>query len=81
MVNCAGLDPAGPGFTTPFVYPTEKRLNVNDARYVQTIATSVLGPKIPLGTANFFANGGETQPGCALSWAITIQGATPSTQA
>lgn len=75
------LDPAGPGFTTPFLVSTEKRLTQNDARFVQAIITSAytLGVQVPVGTANFVANGGLTQPGCKIAGLVTIESATPST--
>ncbi|CRK87466.1 CLUMA_CG001267, isoform A [Clunio marinus] len=60
-----GLDPAGPLF--PVGDPTG-RLDVGDAVYVEAIHTNggTLGSGIgaPIAHADFFPNGGETQPGC-----------------
>lgn len=58
-----GLDPALPGFD--YKKPN-KRLNENDADYVETIQTNggVFGFLMPIGKASFFPNGGERQPGC-----------------
>ncbi|XP_009073378.1 PREDICTED: lipase member H-A-like isoform X2 [Acanthisitta chloris] len=58
-----GLDPAGPLFTGE---PPEGRLDHTDAQFVDVIHsdTDVLGFKKPLGTIDFYPNGGMDQPGC-----------------
>ncbi|XP_055844215.1 phospholipase A1 VesT1.02-like [Episyrphus balteatus] len=57
------LDPAGPmyGDTKP-----SDRLTEDDARYVEVIHTNggMLGYLEPIGNADFYANGGKSQPGC-----------------
>ncbi|XP_049872126.1 pancreatic lipase-related protein 2-like [Pectinophora gossypiella] len=58
-----GLDPAGP----LWVYNSNK-INQNDARYVEGIHTDGgylgLGIGDAIGNADFFPNGGKSQPGC-----------------
>lgn len=63
-----GLDPAGPLFS---VRNPEGRIDAGDARYVECIHTN--GPTIVLvgagigasiGHADFYPNGGSSQPGC-----------------
>ncbi|CRK90495.1 CLUMA_CG004162, isoform A [Clunio marinus] len=58
-----GLDPAGPLF--PIRNPSE-RLNATDAEYVEIIHTNsrMTGIGFPIGDADFYPNGGMTQPGC-----------------
>ncbi|KAM6145143.1 lipase member I [Phoenicopterus ruber ruber] len=58
-----GLDPAGPSFTRE---PPEGRLDRTDAQFVDVIHSDsdVLGFKKPLGTIDFYPNGGMDQPGC-----------------
>ncbi|KFQ34761.1 Lipase member H, partial [Merops nubicus] len=58
-----GLDPAGPSFTRE---PPERRLDRTDAQFVDVIHsdTDALGFKKPLGTIDFYPNGGMDQPGC-----------------
>ncbi|XP_039569147.1 lipase member I [Passer montanus] len=58
-----GLDPAGPSFTGE---PPESRLDPTDAQFVDVIHSDidVLGFKKPLGTIDFYPNGGMDQPGC-----------------
>uniref|UniRef100_A0A803V6V3 Lipase I n=1 Tax=Ficedula albicollis TaxID=59894 RepID=A0A803V6V3_FICAL len=58
-----GLDPAGPLFTGE---PPEHRLDPTDAQFVDVIHSDidVLGFKKPLGTIDFYPNGGMDQPGC-----------------
>lgn len=66
-ITYLGLDPAGPLFTFPFIVaPPEKRLARTDATFVQVIHTAAktLGTQICMGDADFWANGGEMQPGC-----------------
>ncbi|KAJ8925430.1 hypothetical protein NQ315_009263, partial [Exocentrus adspersus] len=57
------LDPAGPLFSTR---PEDKRLNKDDAKVVEVIHTDggTFGYNDAIGTVDFFANGGSSQPGC-----------------
>ncbi|XP_026333738.1 lipoprotein lipase-like [Hyposmocoma kahamanoa] len=57
-----GLDPAGPCFRS---LPPEMRLSASDAERVAVIHTNMDGFGIaePLGHVDFYANGGEFQPG------------------
>ncbi|XP_058130740.1 lipase member H-like [Anopheles ziemanni] len=56
------LDPAGP----LFALGQADAVSPADGRYVETIMTNagLLGINTPLGQANFYPNGGRTQPGC-----------------
>jgi len=56
-----GLDPAGPKF---FLKTKERRLNPDDATFVDVIHTSHLGYFLQMGHVDFFPNGGKIQPGC-----------------
>ncbi|XP_063708701.1 lipase member H-like [Culicoides brevitarsis] len=58
-----GLDPAGPLFS---IHDPDKRLDKNDAEYVEVIHTDggMQGFSEPLGTADFYPNWGVKQPGC-----------------
>ncbi|XP_011200906.2 phospholipase A1-like isoform X2 [Bactrocera dorsalis] len=60
-----GLDPALPLFS---YNKPNKRLNANDANYVESIQTNggQLGFLKPIGKGAFYPNGGKTQPGCIL---------------
>jgi len=60
-----GLDTAGPLFD--YNSPSS-RLSSSDASYVESIHTNggTLGFLRPIGTASFYLNGGEWQPGCTL---------------
>ncbi|GLH00072.1 Phospholipase A1 VesT1.02 [Gryllus bimaculatus] len=60
-----GMDPALPLFLTT---SKSDKLDPSDAKFVQVIHTNGggLGYLTSLGTADFFPNGGTTQPGCAL---------------
>lgn len=55
-----GLDPAGPLFEVPPV-PKNSRLSDEDANVVEALHTNggMLGYLTPLGTIDFFANGGD----------------------
>ncbi|XP_053685621.1 pancreatic triacylglycerol lipase-like [Sabethes cyaneus] len=59
-----GMDPAGPLFSLgqPDI------LSETDGQYVEAIYTNsgLLGFDLPLGHANFYPNGGRTQPGCGI---------------
>uniref|UniRef100_A0A182M2A1 Lipase domain-containing protein n=1 Tax=Anopheles culicifacies TaxID=139723 RepID=A0A182M2A1_9DIPT len=61
-----GLDPAGPLFSSK---EPKTRLDRTDAEYVEVIHTNggALGMYDPIGTADFYPNGGKHQPGC-LPW-------------
>lgn len=56
---------AGPYFS---LANTTHRLNINDASYVECIHTNwkCFGFKKPICTADFYPNGGYTQPGCSF---------------
>lgn len=58
-----GLDPARPGFNK---FDSQGRLNDKDAKYVEVVHTNwkCFGFKDPIGTADFYVNGGYSQPGC-----------------
>lgn len=58
----AALDPAKPAFTSKG--PGE-RVDKTDANTVQVIHTSSIGLDEPIGDADFYPNGGITQPGCS----------------
>ncbi len=64
-----GLDPAGPLFSGK--HPDEK-IDANDAQYVECVHTNggglfSLGIGAAICHADFFPNGGESQPGCLTS--------------
>uniref|UniRef100_A0AAG5CS31 Lipase domain-containing protein n=1 Tax=Anopheles atroparvus TaxID=41427 RepID=A0AAG5CS31_ANOAO len=61
-----GLDPAGPLFSSK---DPSSRLASTDAEYVEVVHTNggTLGMYDPIGTADFYPNGGKHQPGC-LPW-------------
>nr|CAH7728370.1 unnamed protein product [Callosobruchus chinensis] len=65
-----GLDPAGPFFT---VKNLDNRLDSTDAKFVQVVHTNdgFLGFSGQLGHADYYPNGGKTQPGCGLDLAGT----------
>ncbi|XP_053685626.1 pancreatic triacylglycerol lipase-like [Sabethes cyaneus] len=58
------LDPAGPLFSAG----QDDAVSPTDGQYVETIMTNagLLGINVPLGQANFYPNGGRTQPGCGI---------------
>ncbi|CRK98905.1 CLUMA_CG011978, isoform A [Clunio marinus] len=60
-----GLDPAGPLFSTGNV---NERIDAGDANQVEIMHTNgwTLGFGEPLGRADFFPNGGRSQPGCGI---------------
>uniref|UniRef100_A0A182U4G2 Lipase domain-containing protein n=1 Tax=Anopheles melas TaxID=34690 RepID=A0A182U4G2_9DIPT len=59
-----GLDPAGPLFSNG----QADLFGANDAQYTEAIYTNagLLGFDQPLAHANFYPNGGRSQPGCIL---------------
>uniref|UniRef100_A0A182YQD6 Lipase domain-containing protein n=1 Tax=Anopheles stephensi TaxID=30069 RepID=A0A182YQD6_ANOST len=60
------LDPALPLFS---IRQPENRIGPQDAMYVEVIHTNggLLGFLHPIGTADFYPNGGTHQPGCGLN--------------
>jgi len=61
LERITGLDPAALAFTGN----SSKRLDKNDANYVDIIHTSsMFGIKISIGHADFWPNAGSTQPMC-----------------
>ncbi|XP_044765632.1 lipoprotein lipase-like [Coccinella septempunctata] len=60
-----GLDPASPLFT---LHNIDDRLDTTDADFVEIIHTSGgrLGFLSPIGHADYYPNGGTSQPGCFL---------------
>ncbi len=73
----AGLDPAGPLFANddPLGTVPETRLNPSNAALVQCIHTNGeplilggFGTMQPMGHVDFYANGGQVQPGCLPAW-------------
>lgn len=60
-----GLDPASPKFDNVLL-PKNERLNESDADFVDVIHTDAgyYGFKTPIGTVDFYPNGGGLQPGC-----------------
>ena len=68
VARITGLDPAFPQFS---VQDTEGRLDQTDAQFVDVIHTNsgslmegALSFASPIGTVDFFVNGGNAQPGC-----------------
>lgn len=66
--SVVALDAALPLFS--FDLPNE-RINDGDAMYVESIHTNagLLGFDLPIGDANFYPNGGSSQPGCTIDLA------------
>lgn len=64
------LDPAGPLFSAT---DPNDRVDAGDAEYVESIITNggVLGMMEPIGTTNFYPNGGSSQAGCGIDIAGT----------
>jgi pancreatic triacylglycerol lipase len=60
-----GTDPAGVLFSLD---NPDGRLDDTDAQYVESIVTNggTLGFMEPIGDANFYPNGGSSQPGCGI---------------
>jgi len=63
IAEAIALDPAKPSFESK--KPGE-RVDKSDATLVQVIHTSTLGLAEPLGDADFYPNGGKSQPGCGI---------------
>lgn len=61
----AGLDPAGPLFSNN---NKDNRIDETDANFVQIIHTNDgrLGYRGRLGHADYYPNGGRSQPGCGV---------------
>ncbi|KAG7221385.1 hypothetical protein INR49_017261 [Caranx melampygus] len=73
-----GLDPAGPMFEG---VEEQRRLSPDDADFVDVLHTytrEALGVSIgiqqPIGDIDIYPNGGDVQPGCALSDVLTVAG-------
>ncbi|XP_063363547.1 phospholipase A1-like [Cydia amplana] len=76
-----GLDPAGPCYRQ---LGPKYRLDPSDADFVLTVTTNMdgLGIAVPVGTATFYVNGGEYQPGhipllpcgvfCSHLWSLIL---------
>lgn len=60
-----GLDPAGPYFKVKNI---DERLDPTDAKFVSVIHTNGcrLGFGISMGHADYWPNGGKSQPGCGF---------------
>ncbi|KAI4468890.1 lipase [Holotrichia oblita] len=65
VASIVALDPAGPLFTTG---NTANRVDPTDATFVQVIHTNggLLGFGSAIGHADYYPNGGSSQPGCGL---------------
>nr|XP_022902538.1 phospholipase A1-like [Onthophagus taurus] len=63
--SIVGLDPAGPLYT---VSKIDDRIDPSDGEFVHVIHTNSgwLGFSSSLGHADYYPNGGKTQPGCGL---------------
>lgn len=63
--HIVGLDPAGPLFSSKRI---NERLDPTDANFVHVIHTNggLLGYKKACGHADYYPNGGSSQPGCGL---------------
>ena len=68
------LDPAGPLYANgdPLATTPDTRLNASDAKFVQCmhgngepLTSGGAGTMQPMGHVDFYANGGQVQPGCA----------------
>ncbi|XP_059170483.1 lipase member I-like [Physella acuta] len=69
VARITGLDPAGPSFKDT---PPEVHLDPSDARVVDVIHTDTgsslsMGARQPMGTLDFYPNGGDSQPGCSTN--------------
>ncbi|XP_058839270.1 pancreatic triacylglycerol lipase-like [Topomyia yanbarensis] len=64
MHTIVGLDPAGPLFSLG----QSDIMTPGDAQYVEAVFSNAgtLGFDLPLGDANFYPNGGRSQPGCGI---------------
>ncbi|XP_008548048.1 phospholipase A1 [Microplitis demolitor] len=72
IARVTGLDPALPGFHA--IMPASGRLDATDAKFVDVIHScgGILGFLQPLGTVDFYPNGGiAVQPGCCCMPEIT----------
>lgn len=68
----SGLDPASPDFNHGNM---SARLDPSDAQFVDVIHSDIglggLGLARPCGHVDFYPNGGDNQPGCAMSGDLT----------
>ncbi|XP_047103185.1 pancreatic lipase-related protein 2-like isoform X1 [Schistocerca piceifrons] len=74
-----GLDPASPIYKSSLLLQSYRKLDTNDAAYVDIIHTDGsrtwaegFGLLRPLGHADFYPNGGRTQPGCTEGYAAVV---------
>lgn len=69
------LDPVAPGFENHHIEGFES-ISKTDGKYVQIIHTSAgeLGMQRSAGNADFFPNGGLTQPGCDVNATASMLG-------
>lgn len=74
MHSISGLDPAGPGWQS-----NSNRLSTNSGRYVEAIHTEgvILGIGAAIAHADFFPNGGLSQPGCGVLNSACSHGRAP----
>lgn len=65
VASLVGLDPAGPLYTVGNI---DNRIDPTDGDYVQIIHTNAgfLGFGSSIGDADYYPNGGRSQPGCGL---------------
>ncbi|XP_065094633.1 phospholipase A1-like [Ochlerotatus camptorhynchus] len=68
LSTIVALDPALPLFSG---WHKDNRVDKDDAKYVEVIHTNggLLGFLEPIGTADFYPNGGVVQPGCGINFA------------
>ncbi|XP_034185955.2 inactive pancreatic lipase-related protein 1 [Osmia lignaria lignaria] len=66
IAEVVALDPAKPMFESN---GPNDRVDKSHAKHVQVLHTcaAILGIKISIGSSDFFANGGESQPGCGIN--------------
>lgn len=72
MNHFLGLDPALPFYTT---VDRHSKLDRSDAKFVDVLHTNagVFGKIEPSGHADFYINGGQTQPACEQHKSICIR--------
>ncbi|KAL0113448.1 hypothetical protein PUN28_012537 [Cardiocondyla obscurior] len=67
IAEVVALDPAKQAFE---LKKPGERVDKSDANRVQVIHTSTLGFDKPIGDADFYPNGGKSQPGCGIMWIV-----------